>query len=252
MMRKAQWIFLVGFLLVLVIEIGAADEETRWEIDLESGGVFSGYNDVQIPNVTGTRFSLSEDLDAQSRVYFRLRATYKFNQKHHVSVLFAPLTLKASGVLNKAVFFEDTLFPQSTAVDGVFKFNSYRVTYRYNFLRKEKIQMGVGFTAKIRDAKIALASPTTETENTNVGFVPLLHFTLDWNFAERWGLKLEVDAAAAKQGRAEDVLLAFRYRISDNAWLKIGYRFVEGGADVEEVYTFAWIHYAAAGIIFQF
>jgi hypothetical protein len=244
--------FFAFFLLAFAMETGAADEGKRWEIDLEGGGVFSGYNDVQIPNVTGTRFSLSEDLNTPDKVYFRLRATYKFNSRHHVSVLFAPLTLKASGVLEKAVFFEDTLFPAFSEVDGVFKFNSYRLTYRYNFLRKEKIRLGIGFTAKIRDARVALASSSEETENTNVGFVPLLHFTLDWNFAEKWALKFEVDAAAAKQGRAEDVLLALLYQIGDNAWLKIGYRLVEGGADVDEVYTFAWINYAAAGIIFQF
>ena len=250
-MRKTVGMFLVVFVMAFALEIGAADDGKRWEIDLESGGVFSGYNDVQIPNVTGTRFSLSEDLDVPGRVYFRFRATYKFNPKHHVSVLFAPLTLKASGVLDKAVFFEDTLFPAFTAVDGVFRFNSYRLTYRWNFMRKEKLRMGVGFTGKIRDAVVSLASSSEKAENTNVGFVPLLHFTLDWNFARRWALKFEVDAAAAKQGRAEDVLLALLYQIGDNAWFKIGYRFVEGGADVEEVYTFTWIHYAAAGIIFR-
>ena len=34
-----------------------------------------------------------------------------------------------------------------------------------------------------------------------------------------------------------------------DAWtLTAGYRTVEGGADVDEVYTFAWLHYAELGI----
>jgi len=30
---------------------------------------------------------------------------------------------------------------------------------------------------------------------------------------------------------------------------RIGYRMVEGGADVDEVYNMAWIHYAVMGIM---
>lgn len=248
-MRRTIVILFIGFVLIFSVGIGATDEGTHWEIDLESGGVFSGYNDVRIPNATGTLFSLSEDLDIQGSAYFRCRVTYKFNTRHYLSVLVAPLTLKASGELEKDVFFEDTLFPVLAPINGVYRFNSYRLTYRYNFLRKKKLQMGVGFTAKIRDAKISLTSPSQEAVKKNVGFVPLLHVTLDWNFAERWALKLEADALAAKQGRAEDVLVALLFQIGDGAWFKIGYRFVEGGADVDEVYNFAWLHYAAAGII---
>jgi hypothetical protein len=30
--------------------------------------------------------------------------------------------------------------------------------------------------------------------------------------------------------------------------LRAGYRMVEGGADNDEVYTFAWFHYAVVGL----
>ena len=33
---------------------------------------------------------------------------------------------------------------------------------------------------------------------------------------------------------------------------KAGYRFVEGGADVEEVYNFAFISYFGAGVVIEF
>jgi hypothetical protein len=63
---------------------------------------------------------------------------------------------------------------------------------------------------------------------------------------------LEGDALAAKQGRAEDVLLALLYRLSPKVTVKAGYRIVEGGANVEEVYNFALIHYASLGILIDF
>jgi hypothetical protein len=34
--------------------------------------------------------------------------------------------------------------------------------------------------------------------------------------------------------------------------LAFGYRTIEGGADVEEVYTFAWLHFAVGSVRFRF
>jgi hypothetical protein len=82
--------------------------------------------------------------------------------------------------------------------------------------------------------------------------VPLLNFRVLWQLTEEWGVLLEGDAAAAKQGRAEDVLLALQYRLSDRLLLRAGYRILEGGADVEEVYNFALVHYLGVGVTYTF
>jgi hypothetical protein len=106
--------------------------------------------------------------------------------------------------------------------------------------------------SKIRDAEIKIQSDSQVSSRTNVGFVPLLHFYMDWQWGSRWGMLLEADALAAKQGRAEDVSAAVYYRLKQNLRLKMGYRFVEGGSDGDEVYNFAWINYFSAGIILNF
>ncbi|MGB7296236.1 MAG: hypothetical protein WBC70_11660, partial [Candidatus Aminicenantales bacterium] len=62
----------------------------------------------------------------------------------------------------------------------------------------------------------------------------------------------EGDAAAARQGRAEDILLALQYRLNDKLTLRAGYRILEGGSDVKEVYTFALIHFLSAGLTYTF
>jgi len=198
------------------------------------------------------RKPVSEDLDIAAKAYFRLRLSYAVSRRHELSLLYAPLTLKASGLLPAAVNFEGVLFPAGAAVDGIYTFNSYRLTYRYRLLDKPRLRLDIGLTAKIRDAEIALASTALSASKTNVGFVPLLHVRLDWDWTGTLGLLCEIDAAAAKQGRAEDVLLALTWRVSPQLRLRLGYRFVEGGADVDEVYNFAWIHYLAAGLAFVF
>jgi hypothetical protein len=146
------------------------------------------------------------------------------------------------------IFFEGVTFPANTDLTGTYKFNSYRFTYRYEIVLKPKFEFGLGFTAKIRDAKIAMASADLESEKTNVGFVPIINFRMFWKLDEKFGILLDGDALAAPQGRAEDILIAATYRVSDRFGLKAGYRILEGGADNDEVYNFALFNYASLGL----
>ncbi len=222
------------------------------QLDVESGGVFSGYNDVRIPGKGGTLFSLSEELSIDPTPFFRIRAFYDFNPRHHLGLLVAPLSLSSKGQLDRDLVFVGKTFPANTPLDATFRFNSYRLIYRYDFLLREKLQLGVGFTAKIRDAEISVRGGGMESKKTNVGFVPIVHFRMLWNFYGRMAWLLDGDALAAPQGRAEDVLLALKYQASDRMGIKLGYRLLEGGADNDEVYNFALLHYVVAGIIFDF
>jgi len=43
-----------------------------------------------------------------------------------------------------------------------------------------------------------------------------------------------------------------RIDLGDHDGVSLGYRTVEGGADVSSVYNFAWIHYAVATVWFRF
>jgi hypothetical protein len=89
-------------------------------------------------------------------------------------------------------------------------------------------------------------------EKTNTGFVPLVNFDLSWRFAPRTALVVAGDALAAPQGRAEDVLVAVRHQAAERVAFRVGYRVLEGGADNDEVFTFALLHYAVAGIEIDF
>ena len=68
----------------------------------------------------------------------------------------------------------------------------------------------------------------------------------------KFGIIFEGDALAAPQGRAEDVLIAATYPLSDRFKILAGYRILEGGADNDEVYTFSLFHYAAFGLSYTF
>jgi hypothetical protein len=219
-------------------------------IDLESGLVSTGYNDVRIPGDQGTRFSLKDDLSSKTAYFYRLKLSYTIKSRHTLSLLYAPLETKSEGSVAKDLFFEGVEFPANTELEGTYKFNSYRLTYRYDIVKRPRFEFGLGFTAKIRDAKIAISSPALESEKTNVGFVPIINFRVLWNLYDQFGLLLDGDALAAPQGRAEDVLIAATYKWSDRFDIRVGYRILEGGADNDEVYNFSLFNYASVGITY--
>ncbi|MDZ7722454.1 MAG: hypothetical protein U5R06_06450 [candidate division KSB1 bacterium] len=232
--------------------ISAITVNAQIECDLETGAVFSGYNDVRIPGDNGTKFSLSEELNADPAAFFRIGLTLDFNPRHHLKALYAPLSINSTGTLDRDLIFTDEMFSARTPIETQYRFNSYRLTYRYDFLRKEKLQLGAGFTAKIRDAEISVKGGGKEASKTNVGFVPIIHFRVFYKMTDRFGFLLEGDALAAPQGRAEDVLAALTFRATNAFDLKLGYRILEGGADNDEVYNFALIHYASLGTSIRF
>lgn len=245
---------LLGILVLCGVHYAfAADNRSSKtkQIDFETGIVVSGYNDVQIPKMTGTRISFTEQLKTTPQGFFRIRLSYIVENKHTLSFLFAPLRLNAKGVVNYPIRFEDTLFPANINLNGVYRFNSYRLTYRYNLLNQERFILGLGLTAKIRDAEISLEGNGIKSKKTNVGFVPLINFNTQWKLHEAFDLVLEGDALVGPQGRAEDIALSGQYNLNNSLKLKIGYRFLEGGADVDEVYNFAWLNYGLVGIVLK-
>ena len=247
--KKAFLYSIAVFILAFSLSIHARSQA---RIGLETGLVFTGYNDVRIPGDEGTFFSMKDDLLPKTTFFYRVTAGYTISSRHTISLLYAPLTVKSEGSKAGDLFFEGVVFPAGTALEGTYKFNSYRLTYRYDIVKKPRFELGLGFTAKIRDAKIELSSPGLSSEKTNVGFVPIINFRLLWNVADRFGLLLYGDALAAPQGRAEDVLVAATYQLSDCFEIRAGYRILEGGADNDEVYNFSLFHYATAGLTYTF
>lgn len=227
---------------------GPAQAEIRVEAEVEAGAAFISRNDAGVPGDGGTRFSLVDDLSTDPAPAFRLRVGCRIAGRHLVTALYAPLRVNARGSVDRDVWFAGGTFAAGTPILAVYRFDSYRLTYRYSFVRRPRLEVAGGVTGKIRDAETSLYGAEVRRK-TNTGFVPLLNLHVAWRPGHgRFGVVLDADALAAPQGRAEDVLLAATWDVRDRLQLYAGYRMVEGGADVDEVYSFAWIHYAVAGL----
>lgn len=254
---QARNIYVIPFIFYLVlmilpidrIEAEPNDIQKHFITHLEFGPVWQGRNEVQIPNnQNGTRFSLENLVGKGPFPAFRFYFTWRISFKHDLRLLLAPLSYTKSGLFSSPILFAGQTYSSGQTVNGTYKFNSWRLTYRYKFYSGRQWHWWIGFTAKIRDAKIKLEQNSLFSEKTDLGFVPLLHIRGEYHLSKHWWTLLDVDALAGGPGRAEDATLQIGYDVSDNWSTSIGYRMIEGGADVEEVYNFAWLHYFIACI----
>ena len=224
--------------------------QAQFRLDLE-GGIVPGtnYNKVRIPSTGGTQVNLSDDLTSNNKAFYRIRLGYTFAKRHNILVLYAPLTLKYNGSFGRSIDFNGQNFSANSPVDVYYKFNSYRLTYRYNFIEQGRWHVGAGLTAKIRDADIRFKNETIDTHYDNVGFVPIINFYARYKPNYHWSFLIEGDALAARQGRAEDIFAGTSYQINSSLGVKLGYRVLEGGADNDKIYNFNWVNYISAGIL---
>lgn len=223
----------------------------QFDIIIEGGGAFCGYNDIKIPGDTGTEFSFCDDLKYDVQPYGRMHIGYTINEKHYVFATLAPFTVKAEGTLDKTLVFDNDSFAAGDKLTSYYSFNSWRLTWRYSLINQAKLKAGIGFTAKIRDAYISVKNESREAIFSNVGFVPIIHFMADYRMTEKLGLKIVGDALAAPQGRAEDVRISLYYQLADKVKVDAGYRILEGGADNDRIYGFALFHYLSLGFTYR-
>ncbi|GJM44284.1 MAG: hypothetical protein DHS20C21_11260 [Gemmatimonadota bacterium] len=248
---------LPGLVALLPLAPGAVSafpgEARQLVLELEGGPIWQTVNDVQIPNdATGSRFSLVDVIGKGPWSAGRVYATWNLSERNGLRVLLAPLSVTESATLSAPVNFAGGSFGAGSPVEANYQFHSWRLSYRYRFHAGDNWQWWIGFTAKVRDARIRLVQDTVTAEKTDVGFVPLLHLAATYRLSCRWTAELDADALAGGPGRAEDAALKLRYRPADRWSLAAGYRTVEGGADVDEVYNFAWLHYAVASVGLEF
>ncbi|MDR4472326.1 MAG: hypothetical protein MRJ92_06650 [Nitrospira sp.] len=162
--------------------------------------------------------------DAQRRV----ELTWNLNHRHSLRFVYAPLGFSGTGSFGVPVRFAGGTFAPGVPVDSEYKFDSYRLTYRYLLHDSERWRWRIGATAFIRDARVELRQQGTVADS-NVGFVPLLSSSLEYDIAPRWTALLDFDGLVSTQGRAIDAALKVRYDLTDHWFMTAGYRVFEGG-----------------------
>lgn len=214
------------------------------EASIEGGVFSSGYNMFRIPNVGGTKVTFN-GRDHES--YFRVSARLQVSENGFIRLMAMPLNQTFEITPTQPLQFDNRVFAAGEKTEVYYKFGSYRASYLYRFPISEKVKGQVGGVAKMRVAKIALKSASTQAEYTNVGFVPLLNLGATWRISRELEARFDVDGAVAKNGRAVDASAELFFETGPNeSGFSGGYRILEGGADTS-VYTFALFHFIYVG-----
>jgi len=236
-------------LVLIVVSPAPAD---GLDIRVEGGGVWFSRNDVRIPGDSGTRFDMLDLTGKGPDPYFRLYGTYDFNDKHSLRLTLAPLEVEGIGMLSEDVIFKGDVFSADTPTKGTYRFNTYRLTYRRTFRDRERLNWGIGGAVLVRDAEITLEQGGRRQSEDDLGFVPLLHLYGEYRLSDKSFLVLDVEGAWSPMGRAIDMALMAQYDFDSGWYMAAGYRTLEGGADNDAVYAFAWLHYAQATVGYRF
>jgi hypothetical protein len=225
--------------------------EGRSRIDLEAGAVWQERNDFAVPGTTGTLVRLAP-YDKGPWASFRGTFTWDAGDRWSLRFVVAPLSTSTTFTPTSPVLFQDQTFDAYRPLTVDYRFNSYRATWYYRFPSSGSVSFRGGLTAKVRDAKIALANAELSSAKTDLGVVPLLYGGIRWQVAERLAFDLEAEGLAAPQGRAGDVSLKGEWALTPRISLNAGARLLEGGADNDEVYSFATFVYAVGGVSVRF
>jgi hypothetical protein len=242
------WVTIGLLVSSAVLPSGGGAQSLPVSVEVEGGLVWQSGNEVEVPNDgTATRFSLKRAVGSGPWGGGRIYLTWHRSESQNVRLLIAPLTITADGTLATSVDFAGANYTAGTPIEGSYSFNSYRASYRWRVHSGDRSAVWVGFTAKIRDASIVLTQGPTTSRTDDLGFVPLLHLAAE----RRLGLlqiMFDADALAGGPGRAVDASVKMAYDLDERWSVRAGYRTVEGGADVDSVYNFAWLNSAVVSV----
>ncbi len=252
---KVFVLFCIGYFSLLFVFPTFAAEQKEWKnfhLELESGPVWQSKNDVRIPGNTGTEFSFNDLTGSGPYATGRFTFDWHILERHGLRLEIAPLRVDGTDRFDRPVQFAGTTFSPDIPTEGNYKFDTYRFSYRYLFLNNRSWRIHVGATLLVRDAGIKLEQTGLKASDSNLGAVPLLNFSTEWAFSERWAAIFDFEGLAGGPGRALDSAIKLHYDLTDCWTIGGGYRMLEGGVDSDDVYNFSWFNYVFFNVGYQF
>lgn len=245
-----------GTLLVAAATLNAdaagADPTPAPTLTVELGAAWQARNDARIDNEPpNTRFAIDEITGSGPYPAGRVAFEWSLAERHRLRLLAAPLRVDDTGISDRTIVFRDTVF-EPGRVRAEYRFDSWRLGYRYVFHDSERWTWSGGATLNVRDAEIRLSQDGTSRSRSDTGFVPLLALVGEWRFAPGWRAVLDFEGLGAPQGRAIDATVQAGYDLTPSLHLSGGYRVLDGGADNDDLYTFARFDFAVLALHWRF
>jgi hypothetical protein len=206
----------------------------------------------------------------------RLSLELDWNERNTVIFLYQPLTLESKVTLREDILMDDVFFAAGTSMDLLYNFPFWRLSYlRHLNIKNEKIDLAIGASLQIRNAKIEFASGdgTLLKSNRDIGPVPVLKLRGRYHQSKNTSTEIEIDGMYAPisylngsdnevVGGILDASIRQNLRINNEVNGFLNLRYLGGGAEgtsddttqVTDGYTKNWLHFftVSAGFVYQF
>lgn len=174
----------------------------------------------------------------------RLSLELEFNKKHTITLLYQPLRLETTALLQRDLLIDEQLFPAGTAINFLYNFPFYRISYMKELLsNNERFNFAFGGSLQLRNATISFESTDGELfrSNRDIGPVPLIKFRTRYNISKLTYTEIEADGIYAPisylngsdnevVGAILDLSLRQGLNVTENVGAFLNLRYIGGGA----------------------
>lgn len=200
--------------------------------------------------------------------FARLSAAGTFGERHTVTLLYQPLTLRSEAVFYDEERVDDVVFAAGTPVDLVYGFSFWRGSYTYDLAPDEDVTTGIGASLQLRNATISFTSAdgSQRASYRNIGPVPVLRLHHRRPVGRRGFVAGEVDGFWAPirylnggnsdvEGAIVDLSLRAGWELRHGAETFVNLRWLGGGAvgtsnnpTTGDGYNRNWLHFATLSL----
>lgn len=174
----------------------------------------------------------------------RLSLELEIKEKHTLILLYQPLRLESTALLQRDLVIDDLLFSAGTSVNFLYNFPFFRISYMKELApENEKFDFALGASLQIRNATISFESTDGSLfrSNRDIGPVPVLKFRTRYHYNKRTYTEIEADGFYAPisylngsdnevVGAILDASIRQGLHVTDNVGAFLNVRYLGGGA----------------------
>lgn len=283
MTKKIMSIFIVLLLIHSIgmaqnpsLEYASKDKNLKLRAVAELGFLAVLKHQIQFSN-SGTYINYVQE--GGQDVLFpvnRLSLELEIKKKHTITLLYQPLRLESTALLQRDLVIDELIFPAGTSVNFLYNFPFFRISYMKELAPdNENFDFALGASLQIRNATISFESTDGSLfrSNRDIGPVPVLKFRTRYNFNKLTYTEIEADGFYAPisyingsdnevVGAILDASLRQGLHVTDEVGAFLNLRYLGGGAvgssdddpGPGDGYVKNWLHFmtVTCGFIYEF
>lgn len=244
----------LGILLLLISSAGMAQDASMEYTSENNNLKFSAVAEIGFLSVLKHQIQFSNSgtyinyvQEGGQDVLFpvnRLSLELEIKEKHTLTLLYQPLRLESTTLLQRDLVIDELLFPAGTSVNFLYNFPFFRFSYLKELApNNQKFDFALGASLQIRNATISFESTDGSLfrSNRDIGPVPVLKFRTRYKANDLTYTEIEADGFYAPisylngsdnevVGAILDASLRQGLHVTDQVGAFLNLRYLGGGA----------------------